>query len=104
MSKRGRPFRYLNIDDIADNATIGFFGPRRSGKTTAMCTILAAKNLARGIAMCPTPEAFVTYSEFLPLPFIYEQFDEPALERIMRFQKAACFKVHQIWRHEMAQL
>jgi RecA/RadA recombinase len=104
MSKRGRPFRFLNVDDIAEDATVGVFGPRGCGKTTVMLSILRAKQLSRGMVMCPTPEAFVTYSEYVPLPYIYDKFDEPALERIMKYQKSARFRLHQIWRHEMAQL
>ncbi len=69
-----------------------------------MISILRSKLLTRGMVMCPTPEAFTSYSEHIPLPYIYDQFDEPALERIMRFQKSARFRLHQIWRHEMAQL
>jgi hypothetical protein len=69
-----------------------------------MCSILAAKDLARGISMCPTPEAFRSYAEFIPIPFIFDFYDEDAIERIMSFQNAASFRLHQIWRHEAAQL
>lgn len=101
---RKRPFRWFQPEMMAEDACCGFFGPRNSGKTVTMTSILATKDLDRGIAMCPTPEAFTTYSEFIPLPYIYQHFDEEALDRAMRFQQAARFRIHQIWRHEMAEL
>ena len=94
----------MDVTDIKPDSTFGAFGPRGSGKTTAMLSILAHMNLPRGIAMCPTPESFVSYARCVPLGYIYNTFDEEALERILKFQNAMRYRLTQIHTAEMAEI
>jgi hypothetical protein len=94
-------WRYWNIDSVGDDSTVALFGPRGCGKTTLMRHILRRKNFNRGLVMCPTPEAFQTYSEFIPPCFIYDEFDEDVLANIMAFQKLIAYRVNSLLKSEV---
>jgi ABC-type oligopeptide transport system ATPase subunit len=106
MSRRGgtNNWKWWDVSSVRDDSTIGFFGPRGCGKTTAMRSVLRAKNLNRGIVMCPTPEAFVTYSKFVPSCFIYDEFSEETLEKVMSFQNLQAVKIDEMFEAELAAL
>jgi hypothetical protein len=100
-----REFRFLDIRDIGFTQTLGIFGRRGSGKTTCVCNFLARMNLPRGIVMCGTPEAWGTYGEVgVPRSYIYDDFDEEALDRIMKFQAGLKFRVDQQYQSEVDDL
>lgn len=54
--------------------------------------------------MCPTPECFATYGEFIPKSYIYDYFSEDILRRIMDYQKSQSFAIYTNWRNEVAQM
>lgn len=99
-----REFRFWDLNDVTFTNTIGLFGQRGVGKTTCISNILEAKRLPRGIVMCPTPEAFCTYSTSIPLAFIYDYFDEAIIVKICGFQNGLKLRLEHQYRQEMAQL
>jgi hypothetical protein len=100
----GGQFKFLNVNDIKFSQTIAFFGTRGSGKTTATMNILLSKRMRRGIVMCPTPEAICTYSDVIPLGYIYDYFDEQVLCKIMNYQYALKLRLHHQWQKEMSEM
>jgi len=104
VTKKGYNFKFWNIDEVNDDCTVGLFGPRGCGKTTVTVNLLKQKKLFRGIAMCPTPECFATYGEFIPKSYVYDYFSEDVLIRIMNYQKSQSFAIHTNWRKEVADM
>lgn len=100
----GREFKFLDMNDILFTHTIGIFGRRGSGKTTVTMNILGAKNIPRGIVMCPTPEALVVYADCVPISYIFDYFSEELITKICSFQHALKLRLHHQWRQEIAQL
>lgn len=101
---RSRSFDMLPANEVADDATVGFFGPRGCGKTTAMTTLMSQKSLLRGMAMCPTPESFVTYGKFIPLSYVFDYFATDTLDHLMKFQNAARFRIETQFNAECAKM
>jgi len=74
---------------LRKDACVLLLGKRGTGKSTLMRDLMyrVKDKLDYGIAMSPTEEASESLGTFLPPSWIYNDFDRPAIERLMNLQR-----------------
>jgi hypothetical protein len=66
--------------------------------------VLQRKFMPRGIVMCPTPEAISTYGQSVPVSYIYSEWNDQVLQKIMGFQFGLKIRIDQQHQKEVADL
>jgi hypothetical protein len=78
----------FNPTSIADDKVCVFIGKRGTGKSTLVTDILYhKKHVPAGIVMSATEEGNHHYKNFVPDLFIYNDYDNEAIERVLERQK-----------------
>jgi len=84
-------------EEVWSDAVMGACGPRKGGKTTMLIEWLKQRRLARGVAMNPTPDCKLTYSQYIPPSFTYQYFDEDVIIRWIVNQEDLTNNVNAEW-------
>ena len=86
--------REFDVSTISPGAIVGVVGRRGSGKSIIIKDLLYSKRdiLPFGVVMSGTEAGNGYFGKFIPEIFVYDDFDGPALEKLLERQKKAAKK------------
>lgn len=103
IRNKAKSIRFLDVaKQITDTNVILLVGPRKSGKTTIVVQLMRQKSLDAGFVMCPTPEIFKSYGEWVPLGYCWNFFDEYTLGRVTLLQENIRNRLDVVWRQRVS--
>ncbi len=77
----------FNMNSIADDAVCVFIGRRRSGKSVLVQDLLYHKrDIPYGVCISPTEIPSPFFQDFIPKTYIYPEFEEQRVQRILERQ------------------